>query len=256
MRGLVAEIRRNEIENRLERGLPANATALAEEFLVSEDAVRRDLRALAAEGKCKRVYGGAMPLSSEGGPIEHRLLSAVQEKRALSLAALSLLSGVSTVFLDSGSTNLTLAREIPIDRPLTVVTNSISTAAALLERKNLKVIVIGGEIDPDVGAAIGPSAVREAERFNFDLCFLGACAVSVSLGLSAFQMADAEFKRTLIDRSERIAALITLDKVETRAPFHVAALAALDHLVVEYNTPEHILSTFYEAGPDVILAKP
>jgi DeoR/GlpR family transcriptional regulator of sugar metabolism len=67
--GLVAEIRRNEIENRLKRGLPVNATALAEQFLVSEDAVQRDLRALAAEGKCKRVYGGAIPLSPEGGPL-------------------------------------------------------------------------------------------------------------------------------------------------------------------------------------------
>ena len=69
-------------------------------------------------------------------------------------------------------------------------------------------------------------------------------------------MPDAEFKRALIERSERIAALVTLDKVETRAPFHVAALEALDHLVLEHNTPEHILSIFYEAGPDVILAKP
>ena len=256
MRGPVAEIRRNEIETRLKRGQPVNATALAEEFLVSEDAVRRDLRALAAEGKCKRVYGGAIPLSPEGGPLEHRLLSNVHEKRALSLAALSLLSEASTVFLDSGSTNLALAREMPLDRPLTVVTNSISIAAALLERKNLKVIVIGGEIDPDAEAAIGPSAIREAQRFNFDVCFLGVCAASVSLGLSAFQIADAEFKRILIERSERIAALITLDKVETRAPFQIAALAALDHVVLEHNTPEQILSTFYEAGPDVILSKP
>jgi DeoR/GlpR family transcriptional regulator of sugar metabolism len=172
------------------------------------------------------------------------------------LAALSLLSDASTVFLDSGSTNLALAREMPLDRPLTVVTNSISIAAALLERKNLKVIVIGGEIDPDAEAAIEPSAIREAQRFNFDVCFLGVCAASVSLGLSAFQIADAEFKRTLIERSERIAALITLDKVETRAPFQVAPLAALDYVVLEHNTPEQILSTFYEAGPDVILSKP
>src|SRR5580658_5683636 len=101
MHGSSGPIRKNEIEARLLRGLPVNATALAEEFLVSEDAVRRDLRALAAEGKCKRVYGGAIPLSPAGGSLEHRLLSDVHEKRALSLAALSLLSDASTVFLDS-----------------------------------------------------------------------------------------------------------------------------------------------------------
>lgn len=254
MHGPEAQIRRNEIENRLQRGLPVNATALAEEFLVSEDAVRRDLRALAAKGKCKRVYGGALPISPEGVPIEYRLLNDPQEKRALSLAALSLLAETSTVFLDSGSTNLALAREIPFDLSLTVVTNSISIASTLLKQKNLKVIILGGEIDRDVGAAIGPSTIREAERFSFDLCFLGACAASVSLGIGAFQLADAEFKRTLIERSERVAALITMDKVETRAPFQVTALATLDHIVLEHDTSEEIVSTFSNAGPKVILA--
>lgn len=256
MHGPEAQIRRNEIESRLQRGLPIHATALAEEFLVSEDAVRRDLRALAAEGKCKRVYGGALPISPEGVSIEYRLLNDPQGKRALSLAALSLLAETSTVFLDSGSTNLALAREIPLDRSLTVATNSISIASVLLERKNLKIVLIGGEIDRDTGAAIGPTAIREAERFNFDLCFLGACAASVSLGIGAFQLADAEFKRTLLERSERAAALITMDKVETRAPFQVAALAAVDHIVLEHNTSEEILSSFSHAGPEVILAKP
>src|ERR1700728_863041 len=120
MHAPVAEFRRNEIENRLQRGLPVNATALAKEFLVSEDAIRRDLRALAAEGKCKRVYGGGLPISPDGGPFEHRLLNDSKEKRALALAALTLVSEGSTVFLDSGSTNLALARELPPYRSLTV----------------------------------------------------------------------------------------------------------------------------------------
>src|ERR1700744_754432 len=99
--GSSGAIRKNEIEGRLLRGLPVNATALAKEFLVSEDAIRRDLRALAAEGKCKRVYGGGLPISP-GAPFEHRLLNYSKEKRSLALAALTLVSEASTVFLDSG----------------------------------------------------------------------------------------------------------------------------------------------------------
>ena len=255
MHGSSGTIRKNEIESRLQRGLSVNATALAKEFLVSEDAIRRDLRALAAEGKCKRVYGGGLPISPDGVPLEHRLLNDSKEKRALALAALSLLSEASTVFLDSGSTNLALAREMPPDRSLTIATNSISIASALLERKNFKVIVLGGEIECETGAAIGLSAIREAERLSFDLCFLGACAVSMSLGIGAFQLADAEFKRTLIARSDRTAALVTMDKVETRAPFQVAALAVLDHVVLEGGTSEEIVSTFSNAGPKVIVAQ-
>jgi DeoR/GlpR family transcriptional regulator of sugar metabolism len=255
MRGLLGTVRKNEIESRLQRGVSVNATALAKEFLVSEDAIRRDLRALAAEGKCKRVYGGGLPISPHGVPLEHRLLNDSKEKRALALAALSLLSEASTVFLDSGSTNLAMAREMPDDRSLTIATNSISIASALLERKNIKVIVLGGEIERETGAAIGLSAIREAERLSFDLCFLGACAVSMSLGIGAFQLADAEFKRTLIAKSDRIASLITRDKLETRAPFQVAALAVLDHIVLEGGTSEEIVSTFSNAGPKVIIAQ-
>lgn len=256
MHGSSGAVRKNEIESRLLRGLPVNATALAKEFLVSEDAIRRDLRALAAEGKCKRVYGGGLPISPDGVPFEHRLLNDSKEKRALALAALTLVSEASTVFLDSGSTNLALARELPPDRSLTIATNSISIASALLDRKNFKVIVLGGEIDRETGAAIGLSAIREAERLSFDLCFLGACAVSVSLGIGAFHMADAEFKRTLIARSDRTAALVTMDKVETRAPFQVAALAVLDHVVLESGTSEETVSTFSNAGPKVIIGQP
>src|ERR1700761_3000922 len=256
MHGSSGAIRKNEIESRLFRGLPVNATALAKEFLVSEDAIRRDLRALAAEGKCKRVYGGGLPIAPDGVPFEHRLLNNSKEKRALALAALPLLSEVSTVFLDSGSTNLALARELPPDRSLTIATNSISIASALLERKNFKVIVLGGEIERQTGAAIGLSAIREAERLHFDLCLLGACAVSMSLVIGAVHLADAEFKRILIAKSARTAALITMDKVETRAPFQVAALAVLDHVVLEAGTSEEIVSTFTNAGPKVIIGQP
>src|ERR1700688_36797 len=108
MHGSSGAIRKNEIESRLLRGLPVNATALAKEFLVSEDAIRRDLRALAAEGKCKRVYGGGLPIAPDGVPFEHRLLNDSKEKRALALAALTLVSEASTLFLDSGSTNVAL----------------------------------------------------------------------------------------------------------------------------------------------------
>ena len=144
---------------------------------------------------------------------------------------------------------------MPPDRPLTIATNSISIASVLIERKNFKVIVLGGEIERETGAAIGLSAIREAERLSFDLCFLGACAVSISLGIGAFHLADAEFKRILIAKSDRTVALVTMNKVETRAPFQVAALAVLDHMVLEGGTAEEIVSTFSNAGPKVILAQ-
>src|SRR3954469_11291733 len=39
------------------------AKDVAAELGVTEDSVRRDLRELAADGLCQRVYGGALPVS-------------------------------------------------------------------------------------------------------------------------------------------------------------------------------------------------
>ena len=39
------------------------AKDIAERLGLSDDSVRRDLRELAAEGLCQRVYGGALPAS-------------------------------------------------------------------------------------------------------------------------------------------------------------------------------------------------
>jgi hypothetical protein len=47
-----------------------------------------------------------------------------------------------------------------------------------------------------------------------------------------------------------------MDKVETRAPFQVAALAVLDHVVLEYGTSEETVSIFSNAGSKVILGQP
>nr|AOO93358.1 DeoR family transcriptional regulator [Rhizobium leguminosarum bv. trifolii] len=41
------------------------AKRVAEDFALSEDTIRRDLREMAAEGLLKRVHGGAMPLAPD-----------------------------------------------------------------------------------------------------------------------------------------------------------------------------------------------
>ncbi|GGM06561.1 hypothetical protein GCM10010129_57970 [Streptomyces fumigatiscleroticus] len=45
------------------KGKIVAAKDVAAELGISEDSVRRDLRDLAAEGLCQRVYGGALPVS-------------------------------------------------------------------------------------------------------------------------------------------------------------------------------------------------
>lgn len=225
--------RREIIANRLEQGAPVNAVDLAGEFDVSEDAIRRDLRALAAQGRCRRVYGGALPLSPASTPISVRLEQNSDRKRNLARTALSLIQPDEWLFLDSGSTNLALARMLPVDMGISVATNSISIAAAVLERKGIPLTMIGGAVDREVGGCVATGAVLALHNINIDRAFMGVCALSREDGICAFDDQDAAFKRALVEVSQHIVVMATHEKLNTRARHRVTPLQRLSALVVE-----------------------
>jgi DeoR/GlpR family transcriptional regulator of sugar metabolism len=246
--------RRGQIASRLDRGEPVIATSLAAEFEVSEDAIRRDLRALAAEGVCKRVYGGALPLSPASSPIQVRSGQDLDRKRALAHAALKLLRKGQTLFLDAGSTNLQLAAKLPSDLALTVVTNSVPVAAQLMNRPGIELVVIGGRVNPTVGGCVDARSIAEMRRFQIGLCFLGACALSVKNGIAGFDLADVDFKRSLLEVSASVAVMLTSTKIETSAPFRIGTITDIDHFIVERDAPRAVISALKRSGVEVRIA--
>jgi DeoR/GlpR family transcriptional regulator of sugar metabolism len=248
--------RRQQIGRRLTRGETVSATALAAEFKVSEDAIRRDLRALAAEGVCKRVYGGALPLSAASSPIRARSGEDIGQKRALARAAAELVRERQTLFLDTGSTNLQVAMELPEGAGLTVVTNSVPVAAALTDRRGIALVVIGGCVDTTIGGCVDARSIAEMQRFRIDLCFLGTCAISIEHGIAGFNMPDVDFKRGLIEVSIETALVLTNAKLETAAPYRIGWLSDVDHLVVEHDAPVSIIAALRETGTAVRIANP
>lgn len=226
--------RRDEIAARLAAGQPVSAPALAVEFDVSEDAVRRDLRALAAQGLCRRVYGGALPISPGAVPMSARAVADQEVKRLLAGAAAKTVQPGEFLFLDSGSTNLALAEFLPEDADLTVATNSVDIAAAILRRQDIRLIVIGGMADPVVGGCIDAVAVQALVRMRFDRAFIGACAISDD-GVGAEHFEDASFKRVVLASSACSLILVTNDKIGKTAAHLVASAEQIDMVVIEFS---------------------
>ena len=232
------------------------AATLAEEFRVSEDAIRRDLRALAAEGLCRRVYGGALPLAKAGTPMRARMEEGRERKQALARKAASLIKPGQFVFLDSGSTNLALVEYLPDDFDLTIATNSIDIAAAVLRRPDLRLIVVGGSADHGVGGCVDATATQQLAQMNIDLGVIGACAVSAGAGVSAYDFGDAAFKRALLAASGTCLVLATSEKLGTRAPHRVAELKDIDTFVVEHDADAELLRELATAGCEILVADP
>jgi DeoR/GlpR family transcriptional regulator of sugar metabolism len=249
-------VRRDGILARLAQGEAVAAAALAVEFEVSEDAIRRDLRALAAEGLCRRVYGGALPLAKAAGPMAARMEEGRDRKQALARRAASLIKPGQFVFLDSGSTNLAFVACLPEDFELTVATNSIDIAAAAQRRSDLRLIMIGGDVDYGVGGCVDAQATLSVMKMNIDLGVIGACAVSSAAGVSAHGLSDAIFKRALLAASRKRLVLATSEKLAARAPHRVAELRDIDAFVVEHDADTNAFDELAAAGCEMLIADP
>ena len=247
--------RRDAIAARLADGQSVNSAMLATEFCISEDAIRRDLRSLAAQGLCRRVYGGALPLQPGSTPIARRMGEGRERKAALARAGAATIVAGEFVFLDSSSTNLLIVEAIDAAE-VTIATNAIAIAAVVLARQDLPLLMVGGAVDPIVGGCVDAVAVQAVARLNIDRCFLGACAVSLEGGISAFEVADASFKAALMAASRHKLVLVTNEKLGLSAPHRIGAVSAFDRIIVEHDAPAEATRTLAGAGAALSHAGP
>jgi DeoR/GlpR family transcriptional regulator of sugar metabolism len=248
---MLPQERQQWILDRLRQSGRVVAVELATEFAVSEDSVRRDLRELAAQGLCKRVYGGALPLSAVVAPLKQRRQEHAGRKLALGRKAATLVRQGQVLLIDAGSTNAAIAAALPRDFGLTVVTNAPDIAQILLEREGFEILLIGGRIDVRIGAAVGAQAVQEMQRVRADICFPGACAVDAIGGLWGFDSEEVLLKRAMVEASGETVVVATSDKLGTVATHRVAGIDEVQHLVVEHDAGRALRAAFAAHGVTV-----
>ncbi len=248
--------RHDYIIKRLSEDGKVLAVELARELGATEDTIRRDLRSLASIGQCKRIYGGALPLSPASQPLSQRIRETPERKHALARAAASLVKAHQVVLIDAGSTNEAIAARLPKDLPLTVVTNAPGVANALSEHERIVVILLGGQLNRRIGAAVGARALREVLALRVDLCFLGVCALDPRAGLAAFDAEEAELKKAMIEASDKVVVAATTEKLGTRAAFAIAASSAIACVIVESDVGQPLVDDFSNVGIHVLKAAP
>jgi DeoR/GlpR family transcriptional regulator of sugar metabolism len=248
---LMAAERQDAILDRIRKNGRVLASELAVEFETSEDTIRRALRDLATKGHCKRVYGGALAIAPASGPLAARSTEAVDRKAALGACLATLVGRGQFVYIDGGTTNLAAARMIPENLDITVATQDPAIGAVLATRQDVTLIMIGGQVKPHLGSAVGVEATRQMMDLRPDLLLLGACAIDAQAGVGAFDAEDAAFKQFLIKNSRRTLTGALNEKLGATAPFRVCPIKTLETLVVEFNAPRSATKPFAARGVQV-----
>ncbi|MET8535088.1 DeoR/GlpR family DNA-binding transcription regulator [Streptomyces sp. NPDC005065] len=202
---MYAEERRNRILALARHQGRIEVTTTAVDLSVAPETVRRDLSILERRGLLRRTYGGAYPVEGAGfetGLLQRETLH-IQDKRRIAAESVNLIGDAETIFVDEGYTSQRLAALLPGERPLTVITASLSTAAAIVESPQLSVILLGGRVQGRTLATVGSWACAMLERFAIDLAFLGSNGISRELGLTTPDPVMADVKAKVLAVSRR-----------------------------------------------------
>ena len=214
---MLAEQRARAILQQLSQRQTVSVAELCQITGASEATIRRDLNALARQGRLVKVHGGATSLEEEEFLAREPDLATKQryarEKERIARYAAALVGDDDVVYLDTGTTVLHMADHLKGSNAL-FVTSSVEFAVRLTEH-DLHVYVLGGTLKLGTVDIVGAEALHALGRYNFTKVFLGTSGISVSQGFTTPDPEAAALKALAASKSQAVYMLADASKFDT-----------------------------------------
>lgn len=223
---------------------------------VSSMTLRRDLQALEAEGILIRVRGGAVSVKELNKNVEdmysQRAISNTELKKEIASKAVEYAERGHSIFIDSGSTTLFFAKELP-DLNYYVTTNGINIAFEL-SRKSMPVVnMIGGVISKNNLSASGSLSQMFLDNVNVDIAFMACSGFTPDNGFMCGHMNENEFKANVIKKARKRVMLMDTTKVNRSMPFTFSTLQDIDVLITDSSLSDEMKREIKRRAPNLVI---
>lgn len=231
---MLKEERYDQILALLEQEQYISAQKLSQMLFVSLPTVRRDLAELQRRNQVVRSHGGAKKIQGEHtvAPLNFRRTVNAPSKRALCRAAAELVEDNQIIFIDSSTTTLQMADFLGEKKGITVITNGIPLATALV-KKGIKTYCTGGEIFENSLAHFGSFAEDFIRRFNIDALFFSCHGVSEQGQLTDPSLPETQIRKVAIQQSKRTVFLCDESKFSLSTPYNLVSIRTLDCIITD-----------------------
>jgi DeoR/GlpR family transcriptional regulator of sugar metabolism len=243
--------RRQEILRAVRNGT-AHVSDLAESFGVSEMTVRRDLGALARDGKLERVHGGAVDAGTEPG-FSQIEVERFDIKDRLGRAAAAMVEDGMTVMIDIGTSTLQMARNLH-GRKITVVTTNLAVVEELLPDPDIELVLPGGIVRRNYRSLVGVLAEDSLRQIKSDILFLGTSGVDLEIGVWDTTMVEVPIKRLMIAGAAEVVLIADAAKFSMTGMVRICGPESISHIVTDAPLPASARSAVDAAGIEVTVA--
>ncbi len=212
---------------------------LAKELFASEATIRRDLNALASEGKIEKVFGGAIICEhyAEEVPFSVRKDERIDIKHIICAKASKLIQEGMTVFLDSSSTTEQLVPYLKRFRNLQIITNS-PRVPLLLSDSELQVYSTGGRLSSSSQAYVGGIAEDAIAQVNGDIFFFSARGVSNEGVITDSAQNECRIKQKMMQNANLSCFLCDSKKIGLTYMCSIAKCNRLDYVFSDVELDE------------------
>ena len=244
MNKMFAEERRNLILTQLQKEKRLAVKELAQSLNVSEATLRTDLNIMEEEGLLTRTHGGAVLNQSipSKNSFTERAMRNIEYKKTITNKAIKLIHYKNSILLDASTTALELARKLKeTDMRLTVVTNGLSTAIELKENPNINVIILGGIARMGSMALEGLIGNAILNKINIDIMFTSASGFTIEDGLTDFNVYEVELKKQMIEKADKVVALIDHTKIGSSSISSFATIDQIDTLITDTKLSDDLI---------------
>ncbi|MCP1440852.1 DeoR/GlpR family transcriptional regulator of sugar metabolism [Erwinia persicina] len=202
---------------------------------VSEVTVRQDLNVLEKGGFLRRVHGSAV--APESDDVGARMRTRYAVKKRLAEHAASLVNAGEAVFIEGGSTNALLARELSERRDITIITVS-HYIAGLLRETGGEVIILGGLYQKSSESVVGPLTRLCIQHLNFHKVFIGIDGWDALTGFTGRNMLRCDVVNALMAKNTHTIALTDSSKFGQIHPYPLAPEHPFSHVITDTDLPD------------------
>lgn len=224
---------------------------LAAMMAVSQVTIRKDLDKLEADGLLRREHGFAVAASEDN--MLSRLAYHHDVKRRIARRAAADVPDGETVMIESGSTCALLARELlSVNRGITVITNSTFIADYTRRCEFARLILLGGDFQPEAQVCVGPLVVDAAATFFVHRMFVGIDGYTEASGFTAKNHQRAETVRGMAKQADDLIVLTESLKFPRQGAVRLAAASEVAAVYTDDRLPTPLQSQLTGAGVTVV----
>lgn len=246
--------RLKRIVNYVESRESITVPEIVSEFSVSMTTARRDLDALAEQGKIQRVHGGAiaLPKAPPEPPVLHRTLEQAEEKQLIGRKAAELVHDGETVFLGAGTTVLEVTHHLCTRRNLTVITNSLLVVNALAEVPDINLVQLGGLFRHSEKSFVGHITEKALADVRAAKVIMGMRAIDTVQGLTDEFPTEAATNRVIMQIGQQVIVVADHTKFGRVAGAFIAPVTGVHIMITDSNTPKEYIKALEAQGVRVI----